>query len=85
MGNPEPVFATDNVTVLEIRKIGREQNHLKLKVEKDRKVFDAVGFGMADTADIGEGDTVSIAYQISENEWSGKKSIQLKLKDIKQS
>ena len=66
MGNPEPVFATDNVTVLEIRKIGREQNHLKLKVEKDRKVFDAVGFGMADTADIGEGDTVSIAYQIPE-------------------
>ncbi len=85
MGNPEPIFATDSVVVLEIRKIGKEQNHLKLKVEKDRIVFDAVGFGMADNVDAVSGDSVNIAYQISENEWNGKKSIQLKLKDIKQS
>lgn len=85
MGNPEPIFATDNVSVLELRKIGREQTHLKLKVEKDRKVFDAVGFGMADSVDISTGDNIDIAFQISENEWNGRKSIQLKIKDIRQS
>lgn len=83
MGNPEPIFATDNVTILEIRRIGHDQNHLKLKVEKDKMVFDAVGFGMADSVNVFPGDEVDVAYQISENEWNGKKSLQLKMKDIK--
>lgn len=85
MGNPEPVFATENVEIMEIRKIGREQNHLKLRVVKNSVIFDAVAFGMADKSDLSEGDTADIAYQISENEWNGKKSLQLKIKDIRKS
>ena len=83
MGNPEPVFATKNVSIVEKRRIGREQNHLKLKVESDGKTFDAVAFGMADKIDLSEGDTVDIAYIIDKNEWNGKVSLQLKIRDIK--
>ncbi len=85
MENPEPLFTSENVTILNVRKIGKKQNHLKLQVEKDGVVFDAIGFGLADMTDILAGDTVAIAYHISENEWNGRKSIQLKIRDIKQS
>ncbi len=83
MGNPEPVFATENVEVLEVRKMGREQNHLKLKVLKDKQVFDGVGFSMAEKADLAPGDQINIAYTINKNIWKNKTSIQLKLRDIK--
>lgn len=82
MANPEPVFATKNVTVVESRKIGREQNHLKMKLEKDGKVFDAIGFRMAEKTDFLAGDTIAIAYTLEENVWNGKTNLQLKLKDI---
>lgn len=82
MGNPEPVFATEKVDVLEVRKIGKEQNHLKLKVSKDGKVFDAVGFNLAQKIDLTGRDSIDIAYTVDENEWNGRKSLQLKIKDI---
>lgn len=82
MGNFEPVFATEGVTVLETRKLGKEQNHLKLKVEKDGRVFDAIAFRMADKLDILSGDTIDMAYTVDENEWNGKVSLQLKVRDI---
>ncbi len=83
MGNPEPVFATEKVTVEECRKIGREGNHLKLIVSKDGNKFDAVGFGLADKFEISSGDTIDVAYTIDVNEWNGKTTLQLKVRDLK--
>lgn len=84
MGNPEPVFATTGVEVLEVRKIGRDQNHLKLKLSKDGKIFDAVGFRLADKVEVSAGDHIDVAYTVDENEWNGKTTLQLKIKDLKQ-
>lgn len=83
MANPEPVFATDGVVVADIRRIGKEGKHLKLKLERDGKIFDAVGFGLANIVEADPGDEVSIAYTIDENEWKGKTTLQLKIRDIK--
>lgn len=83
MGNPEPVFATEKVEIVEVRKIGKEKNHLKLKVKSDKKVLDAVAFKWADKIEIESGDIVDIAYTIDENVWNGKISIQLKIRDIR--
>lgn len=83
MGNPEPVFVTNGVEILESRKIGREQAHLKMKLQEHGKVIDAIGFGKADLFDISSGDSIDVAYTIDENEWNGKKSLQLKIRDIK--
>ncbi len=82
MGNPQPVFATRNVSVLECRKIGKDQNHLKLKVESEGSIIDAVAFGFGDKVEFNEGDKIDIAYAVGENEWNGKISIQLRIKDI---
>jgi single-stranded-DNA-specific exonuclease len=79
----QPVFATEKVNVVELRKIGREQNHLKLKLESDGKTFDAVAFKMADKVELSQGDLIDVAYVIDKNEWNGKVNLQLKIRDIK--
>lgn len=82
VGNSTPVFATEKVTVLNVKKIGRDQNHLKLFLEKEGISFEAVAFGWGDKIDISPGDVIDAAYCIEENEWEGKKSLQLKIRDI---
>jgi single-stranded-DNA-specific exonuclease len=83
MGNPEPVFATKDVTVDDIRIMGRDGTHLRLNLRRDDKLFEAVGFGMgALAAEIHKGDTISVAYVIDENTWNGNTKLQLKIKDI---
>ncbi len=82
MANPEPTFVTRGVEVLEVRKIGRDQTHLKMKLEQNGKIFDAIGFRLADKVDVSAGDTIDIAYTIDENVWNGKTSLQLKIRDL---
>lgn len=83
MANPEPTFVTRGVEALEVRKIGRDQTHLKMKLEQNGKIFDAIGFRLADKIDVSTGDDIDIAYIIDENVWNGKANMQLKIRDIK--
>lgn len=82
LGNPTPVFVTKNVYLKETKVIGKDGTHLKIKLGKD-KIFDAIGFGMAEKSKFKNGSTVDIVYALDENVWNGRKSIQLKLKDMR--
>lgn len=82
MGNSQPVFATNDVYILDVKKIGKDLNHLKLRVESEGNIIDAVAFGLADKVDVSAGDKINIAYLVDENEWNGEKSLQLKIKDL---
>ncbi len=84
-GNYEPVFATKQVRVTDIRIIGATRKHLKLKVRPldSQDSWDAVAFNMAEA--YGKLTTeahVDVAYAIDMNEWNGKRTLQLKVKDI---
>ncbi len=85
MANPEPVFLSKDVEVLEWKIIGKDGKHIKLVVrsqELDAR-FDAIAFGMAEQLrSLSIGDKISLAYTIDENEWNGRKKLQLKVKDI---
>lgn len=84
LGNPAPSFATKEVEVIESKTVGRNNNHLKLKVTKDKDIFEAIAFGRGGLATGGEkGEKIDIVYNIDENIWNGNKSIQLKVKDLK--
>jgi len=86
MGNPEPVFLTKGVIVEDIRLIGKEKRHIKLKVrsQDSHKNLETIGFNLAEKAtDMKKGDKVDIVYTLDENEWLGRKTLQLKIKDIK--
>ncbi|UII22097.1 single-stranded-DNA-specific exonuclease RecJ [Fulvivirga ligni] len=83
--NLRPTFMAENVTVASSLRILKNQ-HLKFiaKQEGNSKQFDAIGFNMAVyEKDIKQGRPFKIAFGIEENNYMGRQSIQLKLKDIK--
>ena len=82
MGNPQPVFMTRNVRVIDRRNLGKDKSHLKLKVSSEGMLFDAIGFGIANDCEVQIGDSIDIVYTIDVNEWNNKKTIQLMIKDL---
>ncbi len=83
-GNMTPVFVSENVRLRGYPRILKEK-HLKLEVcQDDSPVFSAIGFGMAEFYEpLMQGKAFHICYNIEINEFQGKRSLQLHLKDIK--
>src|SRR5690606_32489768 len=85
-GNMRPQFLTRGVIDTgQARIVG--ENHLKMCLahphRKDVK-FDAIGFKLAHHFDlVRSGEPFSILYCIEENEWQGRITMQLNIKDIK--
>lgn len=84
LGNPAPVFITKEVEVHEARRVGKEGSHLKLHLVEDGIDFEAIGFGLTKRfTDLGQAKKIDIVYCLDENVFNGRKSLQLKVKDIK--
>ena len=84
-GNARPIFVSRNLYVDGIpRLIGQDQNTLKVYVKQNKTPYESIGFNMAIHYEkLINNASIDIVYVIAENEWKGKKSIQLELKDIK--
>ena len=84
-GNKQPVFVSRNLSINGTPQlIGSDQNTLKFTVEQNKIPFESIGFNMAEHYEkLIQNNPIDIAYIVEENEWNGKKSIQLQLKDIK--
>jgi single-stranded-DNA-specific exonuclease len=86
VGNPKPVFVSKNIDVLSSSLVGKESNHLKLKLkDKSNKIIDAIAFemGCKRKAILSGSGKIDIAYNINENKFNGSKQIDLIIKDIK--
>jgi single-stranded-DNA-specific exonuclease len=86
--NMVPVFVTEDVfDAGTSRKVGRNQEHLKLDlVEPDVNsgIFPGIAFNQSAAYDlITSGAPFDVCYSINENEYRGKKSLQLFIRDIK--
>jgi single-stranded-DNA-specific exonuclease len=84
--NMTPVFLTKNVKDTGYGKtIGQEVAHLKLFVKQNNSEgFGTIGFKLGDKLDLTTNKkSFDIAYNIDENEWNDKISIQLRLKGIR--
>lgn len=85
-GNPRPIFELDNLEVVQIKKIGKKLNHLKLKLksDKNKKIFDAIYFNCIEKINLlSEGIKINIVFYLEKNIWNGKISIQFNLLDFK--
>ncbi|MDB2633376.1 single-stranded-DNA-specific exonuclease RecJ [Flavobacteriaceae bacterium] len=83
--NMKPVFKTTSVRDNGYGKtVGSDKSHLKLSIidGADKKTYNAIGFGLGNKIKSIKGD-FDIAYSLDENEWKGNTSIQLILKDFK--
>jgi single-stranded-DNA-specific exonuclease len=76
--NPEPVWAAHNIDPSDSKIL--KEKHLKLTLSDGAVQHDAIGFNMA--AKLPDGP-VDIAFTIQENNWNGRTSLQLLLKDIR--
>lgn len=84
IGNQSSVFASEKVQIRQFKKVGKEEQHVKLSLEKDGEVFSAIGFNLGNKIkDIKNGDWISIAFTPEINSWNGRSQIELKLRDIK--
>ena len=84
--NMTPVFYAHGVLAKEVRRVGKDFSHLRM-ILTDRKSnhdFVAVGFGLAPQKELIEsGQPLTIAYQLTENSWQGRTSLELVVKDVR--
>jgi single-stranded-DNA-specific exonuclease len=81
-GNPEAVFVSRGVQVKSSRPVGADARHLKMTVSDGRITFDAIGFRLGHL----HGNLppqVDLMYTFEKNEYNGRVSLQLNLKDVK--
>lgn len=83
-GNPDAIFVSRNVKVKSFRAVGSEGRHLKLTLEDGPALkYDAIGFRMGDMAK-SLPPRVDVMYTLEANEYNGRTSLQLNLKDVKE-
>lgn len=81
-GNPEPVFISRKVKAQGARTVGADAKHLKLSLTDGRFSVDAIGFRLGDLLP-NLPPMVDVLYTFEANEYNGRTSLQLNLKDIK--
>ena len=81
-GNPDPIFVSRNVKVKSARTVGSEGRHLKLTLEDERgAAYDAIGFRLG-SLQASLPSRVDVMYSFEVNEYNGRTSLQLNLKDV---
>lgn len=82
--NPQPLFATKQVKLLNFRTVGQDNKHLKLSLQGSTLKVEAIAFSFGHLAQkLAPGQLIDITYTIEKNVWNGKKDLQLKIKEIK--
>lgn len=87
-GNPRPIFGVSQVQVLDAFAMGRDNRHLKLVVggamsARGVTPLYAVGWNLGQlVSTLKAGDLIDLAGTIELNEYKGRKSVQLKIKDV---
>ncbi|MEC7863755.1 MAG: single-stranded-DNA-specific exonuclease RecJ, partial [Bacteroidota bacterium] len=83
--NLPPVFVSKGVIDNGFgKKLGVDKSHLRINAKTTDGSIAGIGFGMGDFFDnIKDYQEFDICYSIEENEWNGRKSLQLQLCDLK--
>ena len=81
-GNPEAVFVARKVKIQSKRTVGAESSHLKLTLTDGRVTIDAIAFRLGHL--LPELPTlIDVMFTFEANEYNGRTSLQLNVKDIK--
>lgn len=79
-GNPEPILKIENIIVIDQRRMGADNQHVKLEV-KDRlgKRMQVLAFSAPDYFFAEPGETITVLFQPTLNEWQGRRSVEGRL------
>ena len=79
-GNPEPVIKANNLSVVRVRRMGTEAQHLKLEVvDAAHQSIELVAFSAQPEWFIEPGAVVNVWFQPTLNEWRGRRSVEGRL------
>jgi single-stranded-DNA-specific exonuclease len=82
-GNPRPSFLVKGLTLTNWRIVGKSGEHVKFTWEVNGEELGGIGFGVASlVADMAQGETVDVIGSLETNEWKGRRSLQLAVRDI---
>ncbi|MGO2082398.1 single-stranded-DNA-specific exonuclease RecJ [Vagococcus sp.] len=80
--NPVPYFKIKTTEIKQLRKIGMNQDHLKLQACQDDESLDCIAFSFGEESlEFESGDKWEIIGHLTINEWNGRKKPQLMIKD----
>lgn len=85
-GNKSPMFLSENLKINgKPLELGKEKEHIKLNLTQDNKIsYSSIGFWFSNKFNNLENkENFSAVFNIDENNWKNRSSIQLKLKDLK--
>jgi single-stranded-DNA-specific exonuclease len=83
IGNPMPLFVARDIECRGVRRIGKTGDHLKMTVSDGKISFDAVAFRFGEYYEqIQSAQSIDILFSYDLNIYNGRKSLQLKIKDI---
>jgi single-stranded-DNA-specific exonuclease len=86
-GNPQPVFLSSGVKVIQAQTVGTEKQHLKLRLGSsidNSFTIEAIGFNLGSFfSKLSPEQKIEVVYNLTANEWNGHQGLQLKIKDLK--
>ena len=81
-GNPAPVFCVRGVHTTDIRAIGKDGAHLRMRLSNGSEMRNAIGFRMGDRAGAMP-DVIEAVVGLSINVWQDRRSVQCELRQIR--
>ena len=82
-GNSQPVLLARGVTVVGAPTlVGKEQQHLRLRLRQDHMSFQGIGFSMSQRLTEAKEGLLDIAFTPQRHVWNGREECQLVLRDL---
>lgn len=82
--NPSPTFIINDISPTDVKQIGADKTHLKFQVAEETNSLDCLAFNFGgEWTELKGAEKVSVAGQLSINEWNGNKKPQMMIKDFK--
>lgn len=78
-GNPQPIIKSENLLVINTRRMGTEGQHVKLELQDEGKTLQMLAFGAPEHFFVEPGTRVTVWYQPDINEWNGRRSVEGRL------
>lgn len=83
--NPKPLFGFEKIRVVQLSKMGKEGNHVRIMGEQGGVVMKLMWFNVPSNriGTIQESDTIDVAGEIELSEWNGNREVFVKVRDIR--
>jgi single-stranded-DNA-specific exonuclease len=82
--NPRPLLCLKGMEVVSApRRVGKTGDHLQLQLKQGDRMIKAIGFGYGKLEpELSAGTRVDVAVEPTLNEWNGRVSVEVELKDL---